>query len=65
MINKNSLDRFSKKQDTYGSEFVAAQICVEQIIDLQNNLPCLGDPIHSKSYMFGNYKTVVDVSMQV
>jgi hypothetical protein len=39
MINKISLDWYSKKQATvetatYGSEFVAARVCVEQIIDL-------------------------------
>jgi hypothetical protein len=39
LINKTPLDWYSKKQATvetatYGSEFVAARICVEQIIDL-------------------------------
>ena len=44
---------------TYGSEFVAARTCVEQIIDLQNVLPYLGFPIHDKSYVFGDNKSVV------
>jgi hypothetical protein len=40
LINKTPLDWYSKKQvtvetATYGSEFVAARICVEQIIDLR------------------------------
>jgi hypothetical protein len=70
MINKTPLDWYSKKQATvetatYGSEFVAARICVEQIIDLRNTLRYLGVPIRSKSYMFGDNKSVVDSSMQV
>jgi hypothetical protein len=70
MVNKTPIDWFSKKQATvetatYGSEFVAARICVEQIIDLRNSLRYLGVPIRSKSYMFGDNKSVVDSSMQV
>jgi hypothetical protein len=70
MINKTPLDWYSKKQAavetaTYGSEFVTARICVEQIIDLRNTLRYLGVPIHSKSYMFCDNKAVVDSSMQV
>jgi hypothetical protein len=57
LINKTSLDWYSKKQATvetatYGSEFVAAIICVEQIIDLV--LRCLGVPVREKNYMFGD-----------
>ena len=70
MVNKTPLDWYSKKQATvetatYGSEFVAARICVEQIIDLRNTLRYLGVPIRNKSYMFGDNKSVVDSSMQV
>jgi hypothetical protein len=70
MVNKTPLDWYSKKQATvetatYGSEFVAARVCVEQIIDLRNTLRYLGVPIRSKSYMFGDNKSVVDSSMQV
>ena len=70
LVNKTPLDWYSKKQATvetatYGSEFVAAQTCVEQIIDLRNTLRYLGVPICSKSYMFGDNKSVVDSSMQV
>jgi hypothetical protein len=70
MINKTPLDWYSKKlptveRATYGSENVAAQVCIEQIIDLQNTLCYLGVPILSKSYMFGNNKSVVDSSTQV
>jgi hypothetical protein len=43
----------------------SAQICVEQIIDQRNSLRYLDVPINSKSYMFGDIKSVVDSSMQV
>jgi Reverse transcriptase (RNA-dependent DNA polymerase) len=70
LINKTPIDWFSKKQATvetatYGSEFVAARTCVEQIIDLRNTLRYLGVPVRDKSYMFGDNKSVVDSSMNV
>src|SRR5574338_359057 len=43
-------------------EFVAARICVEQIIDLRNTLRYLGVPICKKSYMFGDNESVVNSS---
>ena len=70
LINKTPVDWYSKKQATvetatYGSEFVAARICVEQIINLRTTLRYLGVPIRAKSYMFGDNKSVVDSSMQI
>ena len=70
LINKMPLDWYSKKQATvetatYGSEFVAACTCVEQIIDLRNTLRYLGVPVRDKSYMFGDNESVVNSSMQV
>jgi hypothetical protein len=70
MINTTPLDWYSKKQatvemDTYGSEFVAEHVWVDQIIDLQNTLWYLGVPIPCGSYMFGDNKSVVDSSMQL
>ena len=67
LLNKTPIDWFSKKQATvetatYGSEFVAARTCVEQIIDLRLTLRYLGVPIRDKSYMFGDNKAVVDSS---
>ena len=67
LINKTPIDWYSKKQatvatSTYGSEFVAAKTCVDQVIELRNLLRYLGVPINSKSYMFGDNKTVVDSS---
>jgi len=66
-LNKTPVEWFSKKQNTvetatYGSEFVAARICTEQVIDLRLTLRYLGVPIRSKSYMFGDNKSVVDSS---
>jgi Reverse transcriptase (RNA-dependent DNA polymerase) len=70
LVNKTPVEWYSKKQATvetatYGSEFVAARTCVEQIIDLRHTLRYLGVPIRDKSYMFGDNKSVVDSSTQV
>jgi hypothetical protein len=70
LANKTPLDTYSKKQSTvetatYGSEFVAARTCVEQIIELRTLFRYLGVPLRDKSYMFGDNKSVVDSSMQV
>jgi hypothetical protein len=61
LVNKTPIEWYSKKQapvetSTYGSELVAARICVEQIIDLRNTLRFLGVPVREKSYMFGDNK---------
>ena len=45
---------------TFGSEFVVARIATDQIIDLRYTLIYVGVPIRSKSYMFGDNKSVVD-----
>jgi ABC-type molybdenum transport system ATPase subunit/photorepair protein PhrA len=50
---------------TYGSEFVADRIYVEQVIELQNILRFLGVSFREKSYMFGDNKSVVYSSMQL
>jgi hypothetical protein len=49
LVNKTPIEWYSKKQATvetatYGSEFVAARVCVEQIMDLCNTLRFLGVP---------------------
>ena len=66
-LNVTPIDWYSKKQATvetatYGSEFVAARICVEQIIDLSNTLRYLGVPVRDQSYMFGDNESVVNSS---
>ena len=67
LVNKTPIDWYSKKQATvetatYGSEFIAACICVDQSIDLKNTLCYLGVPVCKKAYMFGDNKSVVDSS---
>ena len=69
-LNQTPIDWHGKKQATvetatYGSEFIAARTCVEQIIDLRNTLRYLGVPIQGKSRMFGDNKSVVDSSSTV
>jgi Reverse transcriptase (RNA-dependent DNA polymerase) len=66
--NQTPIDWYSKKQSTvetatYGSEFVAARTCVEQILELRHTLRYLGVPICGKSYMFGDNESVVNSSM--
>jgi hypothetical protein len=65
LFNKTPIEWYSKKQATvetatYGSEFIAARTCVDQIIDLRTYLRYLGVPIREYSYVFGDNKTVVD-----
>ena len=68
-MNTTPIDWFSKKQGTvktatYGTKFVAGRTCVEQIIDLCLTLQYLGVRIMSRSYMFGDNKSVVDSTMK-
>ena len=58
------VDWYSKKQATvetatYGSEFVAAQTAAEQIIDIRQTLKYLGALITTKSFLFGDNRSVV------
>ena len=67
-LNKTPVDWYCKKQATvetaaYGSECSSAKTCVEQIMDLRNTLRYLGVPIRTKSFMFGDNRSVVDSSM--
>ena len=67
LLNQTPIDWYSKLQATvetatYGSEFVATRICVEQIIELRNTLRYLGVPIYGSSMMFGDNMSVVDSS---
>ena len=69
-LNKTPIDWYSKKQATvetatYGSEFVAARTCVEQIIDLRNTLRYMGIPIRERAIMFGDNESVVNSSTTV
>ena len=62
-MNHTPIDSYSKRQATvetatYGSEFIASITATEQIIDLWHTLRCLGVPIKTKSYLFGDNRSV-------
>ena len=63
-VNKTPVDWYSKNQATvetatYGSEFVAAKTATEQIMDIRQTLRYLGAPITTKSFLFGDNRSVV------
>jgi hypothetical protein len=67
LLNGTPIDWYSKRQGTvevatYGSEFVAARIATDQIIDIRTTLRYLGIPIRAKTYMFGDNQSVVTSS---
>jgi hypothetical protein len=66
-MNKFLIDWYSKKQATvetatYGSEYISARTCVDQIVDLRTTLRYLGVPIRDVSYMFGDNGSVINSS---
>ena len=68
LVNGIPINWYAKKQATvesamYGSEFVAARAAVDQIIGLRAAHMYLDVPIRSKSFMFGDNKSVVTSSM--
>jgi len=65
MLNKTPIDWFSKKQGcaetiTYGSEFVAARIATDKIIEMRYMLRMLGVPVEGPSIMFGDNLAVIN-----
>ena len=65
LVNKTPIEWFSKRQNTvetatYGSEFVAARIAVDQIVDLRYALRMLGVRIEEPTWMFGDNLSVVN-----
>jgi hypothetical protein len=67
MVNNTPIEWFSKRQNTvesatYGSEFTAARIATDQIIDLRYTLRMLGVPIDGPAWMFGDNQSVVTSS---
>jgi hypothetical protein len=67
LLNKTPIEWFCKKQNTvetatYGSEFVAARIATEQIMDLRLSLRYLGVPLEGPSWMFGDNLSVIKSS---
>jgi hypothetical protein len=67
LVNSTPVDWFCKLQGsvetaTYGSEFVAARLATEQIMDLRYTLRSLGAPLDGKAYMFGDNASVITSS---
>lgn len=67
MFNKTPIDWFSKLQGTvesatFGSEYVAAKTCTEQIIALRLTLRYLGVPIKGSTMVFGDNETVINTA---
>ena len=65
LVNAMPSHWYTKRQPTieaatFGSEFVAARIATDQIIDLRYTLIYLGVPIRSKSNMLGDNKSMFD-----
>ena len=63
-VNKTPVDCIPQKQATvetatYGSEFVATKTATEQIMNIRQTLRYLGAPIATKSFLFGNNRSVV------
>jgi hypothetical protein len=63
LLNLTPGDWYSKGQATlvtatFGSEFTAARIPVNQILDLRTTLQYLGVPVNTKTYMFGDNQAV-------
>ena len=70
LINQTPIDWTSKRQATvetatYGSEFVAARIATDQIIDMRNTLRYLGVPVEESTYLFGDNESVITSSTLV
>jgi hypothetical protein len=68
-MNKMPINWYSKKQATiematYGSKFLSAQTCIDQIVDLRLTQRYLSIPSRDVSYMFGDNKTIIDSSTQ-
>ena len=67
LLNGTPIEWYSKRQATvetatYGSEFVAARIATDQIIDIRDCLRYLGVPITDKAIMFGDNQSVITSS---
>ena len=67
LANKTPIDWYSKLQATvetatFGSEFVAARTCTDQVVDLRTTFRYLGVPLGGQHMMFGDNETVVNAS---
>ena len=67
LANQTLIDSFSKLQSTvetatFGSEYVAARTCTEQIIDLRNTFRYLGVPVEHATMMFGDNESIMNTA---
>lgn len=67
IANKTPFDWYAKLQATvetatFGSEYIAARTCTDQIVDLRTTFRYLGVPIPGKHYTFGDNETVCNAS---
>jgi len=67
MINETPVDWFSKRQNiveaaVYGSEFMAARIATQQVIDLRLTLRYMGVALDGPTWMFGDNESVIKSS---
>ena len=67
LLNQTVISYYTKKQPvvetaTYGSEYMAARIVTEQIMEIRTSLRYLGVNLEGATYLFGDNKTVVDSS---
>ena len=65
LINQTPIEWYSKSQATvetatYGTEFIAARVAIEQIMEMRVYLRYLGVPISGPTYLYGDNKSVVD-----
>ncbi len=63
-FNKTPIDWFTKKQSTvetatYGSEFVARKIAVQQIVEFRLTFCYLGVPVYDKAFLYGDSESMV------
>ena len=68
LLDQTVINYYTKKQPvvetaTCGSEYMAARIVIEQIMDLQISLRYLEVNLKGATYLFGDNKTVVDSSI--
>ena len=67
MVNDTPVEWFSKKQNVvdaavYGSEFMAARIATQQVIDLRITLRYMGVALDGPAWMFGDNESVIKSS---
>ena len=68
LMNQSIVHYYTKKQGivetaTYGSEFMAARIATEQIMEMRLQLRYLGVRLANPTYLFGDNRTVVNSSV--